>query len=101
MLTGLAAWSQRASASPEERQIAADLLADFGSCGPAPPVSGGAADAPSVSCGEEPELRVVADRTLVSVISAHCDHPAVGCSWHQQCAAVRCAAHTCAALTLN
>jgi hypothetical protein len=80
ILTGLAAWSKRESASPEERQIAGDLLADFGSCGPAPAVPGRAADAVSVSCGDEQlELRVVADRTYVSVISTCCDHHP--CCW--------------------
>lgn len=68
MLAGLAAWSTRPSCSKDERQLAADLLADFSSHGPAPCSSAQSTDAASVlvDCGGEPELRVVADRTLVS-----------------------------------
>lgn len=72
LLAGLSAWSTRTAASPEERQLAAQLAADFGRHGPAPVLSqagvarAGRADAEDVSCSEETELRVVTDRTVVS-----------------------------------
>lgn len=72
LLAGLAAWSTRASSLPEEREMAAALLADFGSAGPAPPVRQPAVassvaeeDPAGGSSASEGELRVVADRTLV------------------------------------
>lgn len=67
LLAGLSAWAGRTSAKPEERQLAALLLEDFGSCGPAPAMPGAGAGDVSVNCSSEPELMVVTDRTLVSI----------------------------------
>lgn len=72
LLSGLSAWSVRATASKEERQLAAQLVTDFGKHGPAQTGihSGLIAGEAAVSCGSELEVRVVADRTLVSPVEA-------------------------------
>jgi len=72
LLSGLSAWSVRATASEEERQLAAQLVADFGKHGPAETGthSGLTAGEAAVSCGPELEVEVVADRTLVSPVEA-------------------------------
>jgi hypothetical protein len=67
LLSGLSAWSTRATASPEEQQLAAELLQDFGQYGPAPLKPGADEGQASVDCSSEPEpeCRVVADKTMV------------------------------------